>query len=158
MQPTPKKYLVKKVVVFANLLPSSKNVSNSLKILLNFSQRRSNTVVFLPSLNVKVWGTSFLVDLPFVGMLFIKTCSVHSSLTFDYKCMLWCPSICYGIWCEGLRSRRFWKASCGPCQIHEIYRRIYDPLRSTCSWLCRLCCTSRPITSRCSRNQSENVR
>jgi hypothetical protein len=54
VQPTPKKYSVKKVAVFASLLLSSKNVSNSLKTLLNFSLRRSNTVVFLPSLNVKV--------------------------------------------------------------------------------------------------------
>ena len=54
VRPTPKKYSVKKVAAFASLLLSFKNVSNSLKILWSYTLKKFSTVVFPPSLNVKV--------------------------------------------------------------------------------------------------------
>lgn len=59
---------MRRAVAFVNLLPSSKNDSNSLKTPSSFTPKKFNTVDYLLLLNASLFVTSSLVALPSAGM------------------------------------------------------------------------------------------
>lgn len=66
--PIPRMSSVRRAVAFVNLLPSSKNDSNSLKTPSSFTPKKFNTVDSLLLLNASLFVTSSLVALPSAGM------------------------------------------------------------------------------------------
>ena len=54
----------------------------------------------------------------------------HHILIHLSQCLLRCPPFRHGVRREGLRGRCLWQAPRRACEVHEVHRRLHDPLRS----------------------------